>query len=208
MSGLEVCEIFYSLQGESTHAGRPCIFIRLSQCNLRCSWCDTQYAGAPGQRMTIDAILAEVTQYPARLVEITGGEPLLQDDILELIGDLHHAGYEILLETNGSLYLGELPDYVAKIVDVKCPGSGCAGSFMKWNLRFLNPKDELKFVLTNYPDFRYALKFIQDNGLQDRIILFSPVTSVLPAATLADWMLIEGVTARLQLQLHKILQLP
>ena len=158
--------------------------------------------------MTIDAILAEMALYPTRLAEITGGEPLLQEESLELMAALRAAGYEVLLETNGSLYLGDVPDWVIKIVDVKCPGSGCTDSFMKWNLRFMNPSDELKCVLTTYTDFRYALDFIQANALEGKTILFSPVTSVLSAATLANWMLAEGVNARLQLQLHRLLQLP
>jgi 7-carboxy-7-deazaguanine synthase len=204
----EVCEIFYSLQGESTFAGQPCTFIRLSGCNLRCSWCDTQYAWTPGRQMGIGEILAEVGRYPTRLVEVTGGEPMWQDDTPLLLAALHEAGYEILLETNGSIYLEDVPDYVVKIIDVKCPGSGCAGSFMKWNLKLLQPRDELKFVLTDRRDFDFALEFIESNALEGRILLFSPAKSVLPASTLAAWMLADGAPARLQIQLHKVLSLP
>lgn len=208
MSALEVHRIFYSLQGESSFAGRPCVFVRLSQCNLRCSYCDTAYAWAPGKEMAVSEILTEVQKYPAKLVEITGGEPLLQDEVADLFSALNGHGYEILLETNGSLYIGDVPDYVVRIVDVKCPGSGCAESFMKWNLKLLRPRDELKFVLTNHPDYRYALDFIKANALEGYTVHFSPVTSVLPPETLAAWMLEDGVKARLQLQLHKLLQLP
>ena len=207
VSSLQVCEIFYSLQGESTRAGSPCVFIRLSECNLRCSYCDTQYAWSGGTSMSVMAIMQEIDKYPAWLVEITGGEPMLQDGVVDLMQALHEAGYDVMLETNGSIYLGEVPDFVVKVVDVKCPGSGCADSFMKWNLKALQPHDELKFVLTNYYDYRYALEFISANYLENRILLFSPVQSVLPAEVLASWMLEDGVTARLQPQLHKLLNL-
>jgi len=204
---LNVCEIFYSLQGESTLSGRPCVFIRLSGCNLRCSYCDTQYAFAPGREMDIPQIMAQVEKYPARLVEITGGEPVWQDGTPRLCEELLEAGYQVMLETNGSLYLEDIPAQVIRIIDVKCPGSGCADSFMKWNLKLLQPHDELKFVLTNYQDYLFARQFIKDNSLESRTLLFSPVTGVLPAQILAQWMLDDGLTARLQLQLHKICDL-
>lgn len=205
---LNVCEIFYSLQGESTFSGMPCAFIRLSACNLRCSYCDTAYAFSPGEDLSVEQILARLAQYPTKLVEITGGEPLLQDESIDLCHALHEAKYQILLETNGSIYLEDVPDYVVKIVDVKCPGSGWGDSFIKWNLKLLQPHDELKYVLTNYADYQFALRFIRENELQERINIFSPVLSVLPAETLARWMLADGAPARLQLQLHKILALP
>lgn len=169
---LNVCEIFYSLQGESTLSGRPCVFIRLSGCNLRCSYCDTQYAFAPGREMDIPQIMAKVAKYPARLVEITGGEPVWQDETPRLCEELLEAGYQVMLETNGSLYLEDIPAQVIKIIDVKCPGSGCADSFMKWNLKLLQPHDELKFVLTNYQDYLFARQFIKDNSLESRTLLF------------------------------------
>ena len=205
---LSVCEIFYSLQGESTYAGIPCVFIRLSGCNLRCSYCDTRYAWAPGTPMELERIVSEARKFPAQLVEVTGGEPLWQDETAQLLRALCGEGLTCLLETNGSLYIGDVPDYVVRIVDVKCPGSGCSESFMKWNLKLLRPRDELKFVLTNHPDYRYALDFIKANALEGYTVHFSPVTSVLPPETLAAWMLEDGVKARLQLQLHKLLQLP
>ncbi len=205
---LEICEIFYSLQGESTFAGQPCVFIRLSGCNLRCSYCDTQYAMAPGSAMEISEIVKSVQQYPAELVEVTGGEPLWQDETPDLLRALCEVGYTCLLETNGSIYMEDMPAEVIRIIDVKCPGSGCADSFMKWNLKQLRPRDELKFVLTNYHDYRFALDFIRINSLEGQIIHFSPVTAVLKPETLAKWMLIDGVAARLHLQLHKLLSLP
>ncbi len=207
MPNLNVCEIFYSLQGESTRAGQPCAFVRLSGCNLRCSYCDTPQALSGGTSMDISAIIKALAGFPTRLVEITGGEPLLQDGVIELMEALHQDGYKIMLETNGSLYLGDVPPHVIKIMDVKCPGSGQGGSFLKGNLNCLQPADELKFVLTNHPDYRFALNFIREHSLEGRILLFSPVLSVLPAELLARWMLADGVTARLQLQLHRILKL-
>ncbi len=204
---LNITEIFYSLQGESSYAGYPCVFVRLAGCNLRCSYCDTQYAFGEGSSLAISAIIEQVKQYPAKLVEITGGEPLFQEDVLSLMEELHSQSFTILLETNGSLYLGDVPNYVIKIVDVKTPGSGMGDSFMKWNLKFLQPHDELKFVLTNYPDYRFALDFIAANQPSVANIHFSPVTCVLEPSTLAAWMLEDGVHARLSLQLHKLLNI-
>lgn len=205
---LEICEIFYSLQGESTFSGLPCIFIRLSGCNLHCVYCDSLYSHAPGTFLSIAEILERIKAYPCKLVEITGGEPVFQDELPELISALESADYTILLETNGSLYLGDFPESVTKIIDVKTPGSGEGESFMKWNLKLILPHDEIKFVLTNFHDYQFALNFIRDNKLEEQTILFSPVTSVLPAKQLAEWMLKDGVNARLQIQLHKIINMP
>lgn len=204
---LKINEIFYSLQGESNYAGYPCIFIRLAECNLRCSYCDTQAAWGPGQAMSISSIMELIQCYPVRLVEITGGEPLYQDEVILLMEALQTADYHMLLETNGSLYLGEVPAYVIKIVDVKTPGSAMAQSFMKENLKFLQPHDELKFVLTNYPDYRFALEFISTHQPRVAAIHFSPVPGILPAQELAKWMLQDGVKVKLSLQLHKLLNL-
>jgi len=204
---LNISEIFYSLQGESTYSGFPCIFIRLAECNLRCSYCDTQYAFGPGRSMAISSILDKISTYPAKLVEITGGEPMYQEDVSCLFTALHDAGYTVLLETNGSLYLGDVPEYVQKIVDVKTPGSGMGESFMKWNLKCLHPSDELKFVLTDYNDYQFALKFIRANNPIVKAIHFSPVQSVLSSADLAAWMLEDAPPAKLSLQLHKLLDI-
>ena len=157
--------------------------------------------------MTIDEIMDSIRNYPCSLVEITGGEPMLQDNISDLFFALQAADKSILLETNGSIYLGDVPEYVIKIVDVKTPGSAVGDSFMKWNLKCLNREDELKFVLTNYQDYRFALDFICLNKPEVKTIHLSPVTSVLPPETLAGWMLEDGVKARLGLQLHKLLSL-
>lgn len=156
MIKLDICEIFYSLQGESTFQGMPCIFIRLAGCNLRCAWCDTQYSHAKGNPRSIASILKEIAQYPCKLVELTGGEPLWQEASIPLMETLLEQGYRVLLETNGSLDLSEVPPDVVKIVDVKCPGSGMGDSFMKHNLLCMSELDELKFVLTNYPDYAFA----------------------------------------------------
>lgn len=205
---LEICEIFYSLQGESTFAGLPCVFIRLAGCNLRCVYCDSLYSHAPGTMLSVAEILGQIGKYPCKLVELTGGEPVYQDELTELISALEAEGYSILLETNGSLYLGDIPESVVKIIDVKTPGSGEGDSFMKWNLKFIKARDELKFVLTNFYDYQFALNFIRENNLEEQTILFSPVTSVLPAKQLAEWMFRDGVKARLQMQLHKIINMP
>ena len=204
---LEVCEVFFSLQGESSFAGLPCVFIRLSGCNLRCTWCDTQYAFEAGTMMELEQILDEVGKYPTKLVEITGGEPLLQEQSINLMQKLLDQGSTVLLETNGSISLNKVPPQVIKIVDVKCPGSGHGDSFLKQNLAFLQPHDELKFVLADRVDYIFALDFIKQNSLQSKHLFFSPVTSSLKPETLAEWMLEDGASARLQLQLHKILSI-
>ncbi len=204
---LSISEIFYSLQGESSYAGYPCVFIRLAGCNLRCSFCDTQYAFGSGRSMAISSILAKVAEYGCSLVEITGGEPLYQDETLSLCEELLHQQHTVLLETNGSLYLGDIPKEIIKIVDVKTPGSGMGESFMKWNLKFLLPHDELKFVITNYIDYQFALDFMKNNQPKVSQIHFSPVTSLLEPSLLAAWMLEDRVQARLSLQLHKIIDL-
>lgn len=205
---LNVSEVFYSLQGESSYAGYPCVFVRLSECNLRCSYCDTQYAFGDGRSMAISSILDEVKRFSCPLVEITGGEPLFQDDVITLCEELLGTNLSVLLETNGSLYLEDLPREVIKIVDVKTPGSGMGNSFLKWNLKYLNPHDELKFVITNYIDYLFAKNFIEANQPQVAHIHFSPVTSVLEPSLLAAWMLEDKLKARLSLQLHRLLAIP
>jgi len=202
---LNIDEIFYSLQGESSYAGYPCVFVRLSECNLRCSYCDTQYAFGSGRSMAISSILHEVSKYSCPLVEITGGEPLYQDDVVTLCEEMLKQNMTVLLETNGSLYMEDIPKDVIKIVDVKTPGSGMGSSFMKWNLKFLSPHDELKFVITNYIDYQFALDFIQINQPKVAHIHFSPVSSVLEPSLLAAWMLEDRLQARLSLQLHRLL---
>ena len=207
MNYLDVCEIFYSLQGESSYMGMPCIFIRLSGCNLRCSYCDTAYSYESGTKMDFASILSEIAKYPAKLVELTGGEPLWQDNSIPLMQMLLEEGYTLLIETNGSLFLEGIPEDVIKIVDVKCPGSNVSDSFMLPNLKCLQPHDELKFVLTSYVDYVFARDFLQTHKLTERTIYFSPVSSLLPPEILASWLLEDGLKVRLGLQLHKLLNL-
>ncbi|MDY0298338.1 MAG: radical SAM protein [Candidatus Cloacimonadaceae bacterium] len=207
MKHLDICEIFYSLQGESSYMGMPCIFVRLSGCNLRCSYCDTQYSYQSGKRMHFDTILEQIDKYPAKLVELTGGEPLLQKQSNSFMQLLIEKGYTVLLETNGSLSIGDVPQEVVKILDVKCPGSGEENSFLLANLKLMTSKDELKFVLTSDQDYCYAREFIHKHSLQNKILHFSPVIDLLPAELLAKWILEDGLQVKLSLQLHKILNL-
>jgi len=207
---LTVYEIYQSVQGESTHVGRPCVFVRLAACDLRCSWCDTPYAFTGGRKMSVDDVLADAAKFSARLIELTGGEPLLQKDAMVLMERLIAAGWEVLLETGGHLPIDDVPDDVVAIVDVKCPGSGEAGK-MHWpNLEQLSPHDEVKFVIKDRADFDYAVEVIRRHDLPARAaaVLLSPVHGVLPPATLTEWLLESGVDARLQLQAHKYIWSP
>jgi len=207
---LTVNEIYPSIQGESTHVGRPCVFVRLTACNLRCAWCDTPYAFTGGSKMTIDDVVRDVERHGVRLVEITGGEPLLQPDANVLMARLLADGYEVLLETGGHMPLDEVPDEVAAIVDVKCPGSGEAAA-MHWpNLDQLSAHDEVKFVIADRADFEYAAGVVRQHRLADRVraVLFSPVHGALAPDVLARWILDEHVPARLQLQAHKYIWPP
>jgi 7-carboxy-7-deazaguanine synthase len=202
---LTVFEIYASIQGESTHVGRPCVFVRLAACDLRCTWCDTPYAFTGGRKMSIDDVLETVEPLGCRLVEITGGEPLLQAEAPALMTRLIERGYEVLLETGGHLPLDEVPDDVVAIVDVKCPGSGEAQR-MHWpNLEQLSPHDEVKFVIADRADFDYACDVLARHDLARRTaaVLFSPVHGVLAPADLARWMLDARTPARLQIQAHK-----
>lgn len=205
---MQICEIFYSLQGESTYAGLPCIFIRLAGCNLRCDYCDTPQSLAEGHEYTLDQILEEIQVYPAKLVEITGGEPLIQPDCIELTERLEQAGFTILMETNGSCSVQPVPNSVHLIIDVKLPGSGAGGSFLVDNLQWLKAGwDEFKFVVSDRYDFDYALDFIKEQKLDEHILLFSPVSDRLDPSLLAKWILQSGLPLRLNLQLHKLLNL-
>jgi len=200
-----VNEVFLSIQGESTYAGMPCVFIRLSGCNLDCNWCDTEYAKKhdDGKRMTINEAIAEIGKFKATIAEITGGEPLLQPEAKELAASLVGAGYTVLIETNGSVVLDGLPEEVVKIVDVKCPGSGHGESFLMENLAYISPNDELKFVLSDNKDYEFAKQFVEQEvkGLTSNI-LFAPVKPRLEPAELASWILRDGIRVRLQPQLH------
>jgi 7-carboxy-7-deazaguanine synthase len=202
---LTVNEIFYSIQGESTRAGRPCVFVRLTACDLRCSWCDTPYAFYEGRKASVDDVIAEVERYDCPLVEITGGEPLLQEDVYPLMDQLLARGRTVMLETGGHRPVTRVPAAVVKIVDVKCPGSGEADKNDWGNLDRLAAHDEVKFVIKDRADYEFAGDVIQRYGLASRCaaILYSPVHGVLDPKTLSEWMLADRVPARLQLQLHK-----
>jgi 7-carboxy-7-deazaguanine synthase len=207
---LTVNEIFHSIQGESSHAGRPCVFIRLTACDLRCSWCDTPYAFHEGRKMSVDEVVAAVGEIGCPLVEITGGEPLLQDDVYPLMERLLAAGRTVMLETGGHRPITRVPAAVLKIVDVKCPASGEAANNDWHNLDRLAPHDEVKFVIQDRADYEFARDVIARHDLTPRVaaILLSPVHGVLDPKTLSEWMLHDRLAARLQLQLHKFIWSP
>jgi 7-carboxy-7-deazaguanine synthase len=203
---LKVNEIFHSIQGESTRAGRPCVFVRLTGCNLRCSWCDTEYAFHEGVPMTLDAVVERVRAYACDLVEITGGEPLLQPEAIPLMRALLGAGHEVLVETGGHLPIDAVPVGVGRIVDVKCPGSGESERNRWENLDVLRPGDEVKFVVRDRRDFDFAAAVVRDRGLAARVpVLFGAVHGDLDPAELARWILEDRLPVRLQMQVHKIL---
>lgn len=205
---LKIHEIFHSIQGESTHAGRPCVFVRLTGCQMRCVWCDTEYAFYAGDWMEVEAIVARVRELGGPLVEVTGGEPLLQPSVQPLMTALCDAGFEVLLETGGGLDIGGVDPRVGRIVDVKCPASGEATSNRWQNLALLRPGDELKFVLADEPDYLWAKGVLAEHRLAERglPIHFAPVVGArgLDPAALAGWILRDRLPVRLNLQLHKI----
>jgi 7-carboxy-7-deazaguanine synthase len=203
---IEICELFYSIQGESSYAGYPCFFIRFAGCNLRCSYCDTRYAYT-GKHLSysISQILVELEKYPGVLVEITGGEPLQQQGVYPLFGELLTAGRSVLLETNGSLSLENVPKDIIKIMDMKCPGSGMHKKMNYDNFGFMEPKDEVKFVISSREDYNWATQILSAYDLHNATtVTFSPVASRLQAATLAEWILEDRLPVRLRLQLHTI----
>jgi 7-carboxy-7-deazaguanine synthase len=202
---LTINEIFHSIQGESTHTGRPCVFVRLTACDLRCSWCDTPYAFTEGRKLSVEDVAAEVERYGCDLVEITGGEPLLQRDVYPLMARLLESGRTVMLETGGHVSISEVPAQVIRIVDVKCPGSGEAGKNHWPNLDLLTPRDEVKFVIKDRADYEFARDVVVRHHLVDRAaaVLFSPVHGVLPGKDLAAWILQDKLPVRLQLQAHK-----
>lgn len=205
-SALRVTEIFRSIQGESKRAGFPCAFIRLTGCSLRCVWCDSAFAFHGGTEMTVDEAARRVLELETELVEVTGGEPLEQDAVHDLIGRLLDAGRTVLLETGGHVVLDRVDPRVVKIVDVKAPGSGMEHANLAENLDRLSPRDELKFVLADRRDFDWALDLVARRGLDRRnTVTFSPVWETLPAADLASWIRDSGRPIRLGLQLHKLL---
>ena len=202
---LTINEIFHSIQGESTHAGRPCVFVRLTACDLRCSWCDTPYAFTEGHKLPVEAVVDRVTRFGCSLVEITGGEPLLQRDVYALMQELVGRGHTVLIETGGHLSIAQVPPSVIRIVDVKCPGSGESHRNYWENLDRLTARDEVKFVVKDRADYEYAKDVVSRHGLVERVaaVLFSPVHGVLDPKDLAAWILEDGLGVRLQLQAHK-----
>jgi 7-carboxy-7-deazaguanine synthase len=199
-----------SIQGESTHVGRPCVFVRLTACDLRCRWCDTPYAFTGGRKMSVDEVLEAVEAFDCRLVELTGGEPLLQREAVPLMEQLIARGHEVLVETGGHVPVDDLPDEARVIIDVKCPGSGEAERMYWPNLDRLSATDEVKFVLADRADFDYACDVVRRCGLTGRVaaVLFSPVHGVLAPDVLACWILESRLPVRLQLQAHKYIWSP
>ncbi|MFZ0959801.1 MAG: radical SAM protein [Terriglobia bacterium] len=202
-----VTEIFKSIQGESTFAGLPCIFVRLTGCNLRCHWCDTAYAFHGGQKMTVEEVMTRVHQLGGKLVELTGGEPLLQDDVYPLTEQLLSEGFRVLVETSGERHIGRLPQEVIKVLDVKCPRSGEGGTFCAENVSALGKKDQIKFVIADENDYRYARDFMLQHNLRERVdeVILSPVFGQLHPRRLAEWILRDGCEVRLGLQIHKFI---
>jgi len=219
-----ITEIFKSIQGEGTRAGLPCIFVRLTGCNLRCTWCDTSYAFHGGTKMTVEEVLKRVDELAGSgdrpnakavsLVELTGGEPLLQEEIYPLAEGLLAGGYTVMIETSGERFIGKLPKAVIKIVDVKCPDSGEPDTFDIKNLQELSENDEVKFVLSTRRDYEFACEFTRQHELAGHVreVLFSPVFEDpegkwpgLEPQLLAEWILADGLTVRLGLQLHKFI---
>jgi 7-carboxy-7-deazaguanine synthase len=203
---LRVNEIFHSIQGESTHAGRPCVFVRLTGCNLRCGWCDTAYAFHEGSNWTVGQVVDRVETYRCTLVEVTGGEPLLQPEAIDLMRALLARGHDVLVETGGSLPIEHVPDGVRRIVDIKCPGSGESHRNRWENLDALRPGDELKFVIADRADYDWAVGVLRARELHEKApVLFSAVQDKVLAGELARWVLDDRLPVRLQLQMHKIL---
>jgi len=207
---LTVNEIFHSIQGESTRAGDRCVFVRLTGCDLRCSWCDTPYAFHEGRKMSVDEVLSAVEGYGCPLVEITGGEPLLQEEVYDLMDRLLAAGHTVMLETGGHRPIDRVPARVVKIVDIKCPGSGESAENHWGNLDRLAPHDEIKFVLADRGDYEFARDLVLRLDLTSRAaaILLSPVHGTLDPKTLSEWVIADRLPVRVQLQLHKLIWTP
>jgi 7-carboxy-7-deazaguanine synthase len=207
---LTINEIFHSIQGESTHAGRPCVFVRLTACDLRCRWCDTPYAFHEGRKMSVDEVVADVEARGCAVVEITGGEPLLQADVYPLMQRLLDSGKTVLVETGGHRSIASVPGGVIRIMDIKCPGSGESEKNDWSNLRHLNKQDEVKFVIADRTDYEFAREVVAREGLIDRVnaVLFSPVHGELHPTLLSEWVIADRLPVRVQLQLHKYIWSP
>lgn len=205
MQQIEITEIFHSIQGESTYSGLPCVFVRLSGCNLRCSYCDTTYSHEKGQAMSIGSVIEKVKSFGCRLVELTGGEPLLQEGTPGLVSRLLSEGFDVLIETNGSIDIGLVDKKSVKIMDIKCPSSGMSDKNDFANIKRLTMRDQLKFVVSDKADFRYMESVIREHSpeLSFGSILVSPVTEKLRPDELAAWIIESGLEVRMQLQLHR-----
>ncbi len=205
---MQITEVFKSIQGESTYAGLPCIFVRLTACNLRCSWCDTEYSFYGGTKMTLDQVLERVRSFGGKLVEITGGEPLLQEEVYPLMDRLLGEGYNVMLETSGERPIERVPRQVIKIVDVKCPDSGEPDTFAMKNLEHLASHDQIKFVIATRRDYEFARDFTREHNLTARTaaVLFSPVHGQIDLQQMAQWILEDSLEdVRFGYQLHKII---
>lgn len=206
---LRVTEIFHSIQGESSYAGQPCVFVRLTGCPLRCTWCDSSYTFSGGTEMSLDEVLAKVRTYGCRLVEVTGGEPLHQPEAFSLIAALCEESYEVLVETSGAIDIAPVDKRAHVILDVKCPGSGMLDRMHWANLALLTGKDEAKFVIQDRADYDWAADILEQYGLAQRCtVLFGPAFGLLEPRLLAEWILADRLPVRFQLQLHKYVWAP
>ena len=207
---LTINEIFHSIQGESTYAGRPCVFVRLTACDLRCNWCDTPYAFHEGRKMSVDEVLADVEARGCRTVEVTGGEPLLQPDVYPLMQRLLDSGKTVLIETGGHRSIANVPAGVIRIMDVKCPGSGESEKNDWSNFAHLTPTDEVKFVIADRADYEFAKDIVRRENLPARVnaVLFSPVHGKLDPKQLSEWVIADRLDVRVQLQVHKYIWSP
>ena len=203
---LRLTEIFFSLQGEASRAGLPTVFVRLTGCPLRCTWCDTTYSFTGGEPATIASVLAEVAKYPVRQVCVTGGEPLAQKECLALLAALCDAGYDVSLETSGALDIAAVDPRVARIMDLKAPDSGESSRNLWGNLALLNPRDEIKIVIASRADYEWARQALREHKLDDLCsVLLSPAQGLVEPTALAEWILEDGLNVRFQMQLHKLL---
>ncbi|MBI5807240.1 MAG: 7-carboxy-7-deazaguanine synthase QueE [Ignavibacteriales bacterium] len=201
---IKINEIYKSIQGESSKAGLPCVFVRLTYCNLRCTYCDSEYAFYDGKEMSISQIIDEVKKYNCKLVEITGGEPLFQNESIDLMKQLCDEGFDVMLETSGSLSIKDIDARVKIIMDLKCPSSKMMKKNLYENIEFLKPTDEIKFVIGNREDYDWSKKIISDYRLNEKCeILFSVVFEQLKPVTLVEWILEDNLNVRYQLQMHK-----
>ena len=206
---MNITEIYKSVQGESTYAGRPCVFVRTTGCNLRCTWCDSTFSFYGGKEVSVEDVLNRVRAYECRLIELTGGEPLLQKESLHLVQSLLDEGFTVLVETSGSLDIRVLDRRAVIIMDIKCPGSGMSETVRWDNLDFLKPSDQVKFVIKDRQDFLWGKEVLKRYDLSDRLtVLFSPVYGEMDPKLLTEWILEDGLQVRLQLQIHKYIWHP